>query len=370
MAIPNSGPLGLRATIGNEFYGNATGSDISIHEMSQAEGFSTPDTFAEFYGYSSAVTVDLNGGQSRTGAPGAASFGTMNYDVNAPSGKGFSNSDAQNAAINAGLPNAFTANFTRTGDTSGRWGFTTPDGNFPDGSYQLQTNNMTFSQPSSPLYTFGLTYSSPFSQGTQTRTCFAGAVASVGITRTTSQHGYLWDSISQPQTCNSSQFSGVACIGYCNINQGVTWCSNALNSSYNATVSMNAPNGCRWSIAVAQWIGAPPWGSGGDQHSAGFARIEYNVNNCIDPRVSAQVKFCFPGSTSGTCVCNINANINRGASPSAFYADYGMWGGANSGQYTMGLHTNHHAYLGPNTTASYPYTKSSDIRLKNTITYL
>ena len=48
MAIPNSGPLGLRAQIGNEFYGNATGSDISIHEMSQAEGFSTPDTFAEF----------------------------------------------------------------------------------------------------------------------------------------------------------------------------------------------------------------------------------------------------------------------------------------------------------------------------------
>ena len=51
MAIPNSGPLGLRATIGNEFYGNATGSDISIHEMSVAEGFSTPDSFAEFYGY-------------------------------------------------------------------------------------------------------------------------------------------------------------------------------------------------------------------------------------------------------------------------------------------------------------------------------
>ena len=49
-----------------------------------------------------------------------------------------------------------------------------------------------------------------------------------------------------------------------------------------------------------------------------------------------------------------------------------MWGGANSGQYITGMHLNHKDYLGPNTSVAWPYdrTVSSDIRLKNTITYL
>lgn len=58
MAVPNSGPLGLRAEIGLEVYGNVTGSDISLHQLAQLAEFSTPDEMGEFYGYTS-VTIPV-----------------------------------------------------------------------------------------------------------------------------------------------------------------------------------------------------------------------------------------------------------------------------------------------------------------------
>ena len=194
MAVPNSGPLGLRAQIGNEFYGNVTGSDISIHTMAVAEGYETPDAFSEFYGYSSVVTVTLDGGQSRTGSPGSSGFGSMTFNVNAPSGKGFTNSDANAAAINAGLPTpTFTANFSRTGTSSGRWYISTPDGNFPDDNYALQTGNMTISNPSTNLYTLSVTFSGTYT-GTSNSTVFQGETASVSRSQSHGTVGLIYNS--------------------------------------------------------------------------------------------------------------------------------------------------------------------------------
>lgn len=53
MAVPNSGPLGLRAEIGLEVYGNVTGSNISLHQLAQLAEFTVPDEMGEFYGYTS-----------------------------------------------------------------------------------------------------------------------------------------------------------------------------------------------------------------------------------------------------------------------------------------------------------------------------
>lgn len=67
MAVPSSGQLKLRGNgdgtgIGEEVFGNVTGSNISLHAMSIDAGFTTPDPMGEFYGYSACTiaTFDLN----------------------------------------------------------------------------------------------------------------------------------------------------------------------------------------------------------------------------------------------------------------------------------------------------------------------
>lgn len=64
MAIPSSGQLKLRGNgdgtgIGEEVFGNVTGSNISLHAMSIDAGFTTPDPMGEFYGYSACSVVTL-----------------------------------------------------------------------------------------------------------------------------------------------------------------------------------------------------------------------------------------------------------------------------------------------------------------------
>lgn len=61
MAVPNSGELELRNDIGNEVYGNVTGSDISLHDMSEYAGFSTPDAMSDFYGWSNIELPAVSG---------------------------------------------------------------------------------------------------------------------------------------------------------------------------------------------------------------------------------------------------------------------------------------------------------------------
>ena len=366
MAIPNSGPLGLRATIGNEFYGNVTGSDISIHEMSQAEGYSTPDTFSEFYGYSSAVTITLDGGQSRTGAPGASGFGTMNYNVNAPSNKGFTNSDAQNAAISSGLPAAFQANFVRTGTSVGRWDFTTPDGNFPDASYALQTTNMSIQNPSTPIYTFNVNGGGS-APGQYTSTAFQGETAGISMSVNQNTIGYLIGGNANAQSPGNTvnTFGGQSNSA----SQGVS-INRTLNGNVQSSAQMQAPGSPTTARAPEGGIVAPPWGQNPVSNMQGFAYALYTSNQYVDNRVSACIQFHYnhPGG-SGTNNSGINFHRGQFPVPNQFFQG---WAGSGSGNYCLCLRSNHifNTVFGyPNPSPSWGWT-ASDIRLKNNITYL
>ena len=57
MAIPASGPLAEYATIGTEL--GVAQTNVSIRGMSQTAGFTQPDAFSEFYGYSSNPCTDI-----------------------------------------------------------------------------------------------------------------------------------------------------------------------------------------------------------------------------------------------------------------------------------------------------------------------
>ena len=59
MAVPSSGQLRLRGDIALEVDGVATGSNVSLRNLSSSAGFSTPDNMSEFYGYSSATAPSI-----------------------------------------------------------------------------------------------------------------------------------------------------------------------------------------------------------------------------------------------------------------------------------------------------------------------
>ena len=346
MAVPNSGPLGLRAQIGNEFYGNVTGSDISIHEMSQAEGFETPDTFSEFYGYSSAVTVTLDGGQSRTGAPGSGGFGSMTYNVTAPSGNGFTNSDANAASINAGLPTpTFSANFNRTGTSTGRWSISTPDGNFPNDSYALQSGDWTISQPSTPLYTLSVTFSGTYS-GTSTSTVFQGSNASVGRSQSHSTVGLLYTnganvpSLSSTLTANPFGGPGTTTQG-ANITR-------TMNSNFSGNATVFAPGNDTWARTPSAWVAAPPWGNptGVVQNGQTFYQFYYPNSTLVDPRVTGNIRFNGPfGQTEQGTPISIGNNNQFKSQPLP-----------GTGTFSVSLHSNHpHAPDVGGASSPYPF---------------
>lgn len=88
MAIPNSGPLCLRATINQEVEGNSTDNNVSLRNLSSTAGFSSPDAMSEFYGYDP-VTMDflvLAAGAS--GAEGGGGSGGMRVSYGSTSGRG------------------------------------------------------------------------------------------------------------------------------------------------------------------------------------------------------------------------------------------------------------------------------------------
>ncbi len=60
MAVPSSGPLGLRADIALEVDGSATGNNVSLNTLSSQAGFTAPNGMEEFYGYSSAVAPTVS----------------------------------------------------------------------------------------------------------------------------------------------------------------------------------------------------------------------------------------------------------------------------------------------------------------------
>lgn len=342
MAVPNSGPLGLRAQIGNEFYGNVTGSDISIHEMSQAEGFATPDTFSEFYGYTSVVTITLDGGQSRTGSPGASGFGTMNYNVNSPSGTGFTNTDAQNASINSGLPAAFTANFTRTGQTSGRWGFTTPDGNFPDDSYALQTTNMTIQNPSSPLYNLTVQVQNQAS-GTYQSTVVQGQTASINASQSQGQIGIIQSSNSNWQINPAYGWTSNQSGGAGSISQGVN-ISKVLNANSSGQMQLQNPQQGQGATGISGGINAPPWPNNPITRIQFFAYAYYFQGNLnLDNRVSAClcVAYNSPGGATNNCFMHINVHRGPSQIPNQFFQ---IWQPSGTGNYCVSMHSNHIFY--------------------------
>jgi hypothetical protein len=60
MAVPSSGQLRLRADIALEVDGSATGSNVSLRNLSASANFSAPDNMSEFYGYSAASPATLS----------------------------------------------------------------------------------------------------------------------------------------------------------------------------------------------------------------------------------------------------------------------------------------------------------------------
>jgi len=344
MAVPNSGPLGLRAQIGEEFYGNATGSNISIHEMSVAEGFSTPDNFSEFYGYTSVVTITLDGAQSRTGSPGASGFGTMTYDVTAPSGRGFTNSDANAAALNSGLPTpTFSANFSRTGTSNGRWYIGTPDGNFPLLSYALQSSDWSLSNPSTPLYTLSVTFSGTYS-GTSTSTVFQGETAGVGRSQSHSTVGLLYSNganvPSLSSTLTANPFGGGSTTQGANINR-------TMNSNFSGNATVFAPGNDTWARAPSGWVATPPWGNptGVVQNGQTFFQIYYPDSTNTDPRVSAQLRFNGPFGQAQQGVPITIGNNNQFRQQSL----------PGTGTFTVSLHSNHPHAPDISQSPAYPY---------------
>jgi hypothetical protein len=77
MAVPSSGPLGLRADIALEIDGSATGSDVSLNTLSSQAGFTAPNGMEEFYGYSSAVAPTVS-----TSAISNVSYNTLRANGN------------------------------------------------------------------------------------------------------------------------------------------------------------------------------------------------------------------------------------------------------------------------------------------------
>ena len=352
MAVPSSGPLGLRSNLGLEVFGNETGSDISLHALALDAGFSTPDEMSEFYGYTSEVTVSLNGGQSRTGSPGSSGFGSMYFDVSAPSGRGFTNTDAGNASINSGLPSAFTYNFSRTGTSTGRYYITTPDGNYPNDSYALQSSNFTVSTPSTPLYTLTVSFSGTFT-GTGSSTVFQGSNAGVGRNRTSS-FATLYNNNA------TGSGSGVSVSGYgsSQVNQGVG-ASRSMNGNFSTNVSTNASSSDQWARVPSGGINSPPWGNGGSQNAQAFVTCYYPSQSLVDSRVSACCQFNF--STG------VQQNYGLWIRPDATNSFYQHFT-PGSGTYTVSVKSNHP--LGSTIgSASSPWF-GSDIRIKTDITYL
>jgi len=60
MAVPLTGPLGLRKDINLEVNGNVTDENVKLHQLSISAGFSTPDAMSDFYGYSSVVSPSVS----------------------------------------------------------------------------------------------------------------------------------------------------------------------------------------------------------------------------------------------------------------------------------------------------------------------
>ena len=84
MALNTTGKLELRGDgtegtgIGNEVYGNVTGSNISLAQVSISAAFSAPHSMAEFYGYSSnnpATSVYLRDNYGQTTNPNQSPCG-------------------------------------------------------------------------------------------------------------------------------------------------------------------------------------------------------------------------------------------------------------------------------------------------------
>lgn len=346
MAVPNTGPLGLRAQIGNEFYGNVTGSNISIHEMAVAEGFETPDAFSEFYGYSSVVTVTLNGGQDKTGTPGSSGFGSLYFDVSAPSGRGFTNSDASAASLNAGLPSAFTSNFQRTGTSNGRWYITTPDGNFPNDNYALQSGDFTISNPSTPLYTLSVTWTGTWT-GTSNSTVFQGSQAGVGVGRSIPYGiALLWSDNGQ------GSGSGVSVTGFGagSVSQGVS-AYRTMNGNFSTTVSTYGNSSDMWAATPFGAIPAPPWGNPPTTYrGAAFAQAAYGTNSSVDPRVSANLSFNW-----GNGQDNRGIYIDRGPGYAQYFSSWFAGGIPPTGTYYVQMQSNHQLNTSIATSPSWPY---------------
>ena len=277
-----------------------------------------------------------------------------------------SNSDAQNAAINAGLPNAFTANFTRTGDTSGRWGFTTPDGNFPDASYALQTTNMSIQNPSTPIYTFNVNGGGS-APGQYTSTAFQGETAGISMSVNQNTIGYLIGGNANAQSPGNTvnTFGGQSNSA----SQGVS-INRTLNGNVQSSAQMQAPGSPTTARAPEGGIVAPPWGQNPVSNMQGFAYALYTSNQYVDNRVSACIQFHYnhPGG-SGTNNSGINFHRGQFPVPNQFFQG---WAGSGSGNYCLCLRSNHifNTVFGyPNPSPSWGWT-ASDIRLKNNITYL
>lgn len=64
MPVPSSGPLRLRADINLEVNGNDTDNNVSLGSLSDASGFTEPDTMSEFYSYTSCTAPTQIGSQS------------------------------------------------------------------------------------------------------------------------------------------------------------------------------------------------------------------------------------------------------------------------------------------------------------------
>ena len=280
MGVPNSGPLGLRGQIGKEFYGNETGSDISIHAMAVAKGFAAPDAFSEWYGYTNNVTVTLDGGQAKVGPPGSAGFGSLTFNVTAPSGRGYTSTDVSNATL-TGLPAAFVASFASTGTSTGRWSITTPDGLYPDASYALLTSSLSYSNPSTPLYTLNVTFSGfePFFNGNRSATVFQGSTAGVGIGTTTAA-GYVWNDNAN----GSGNGLSVVGSGAGNITKYLS-AYRVMNGNFTGNVSYYAQSSCNLATMPQGYVNAPPWSSGQSQGMQSWMTQWYPSNAGVDTRV-------------------------------------------------------------------------------------
>lgn len=347
MAIPLSGSLGLRSSIALEVFGNNTGSDISLRAMADAAGFSTPDEMGEFYGYSSVVTVTLDGGQSRTGTPGASGFGSMTFDVTAPSGRGYTSTDRANATL-TGLPSAFVASFATTGTSTGRWSITTTDGNFPDDDYALLTANFSISNPSTPIYTFTANWQgyqgSP--SATTSTTAFQGCGASLNRSTSTGIGCVFF----QPAAANAPSPFIANATGVGGINASTNVSISALNSNCSTNVSYTHSPGYQTDAQPpSAVIQHPPWNFGtgcavGDPTT--FTQIYYNPGQtCIDNRVRAHVCISLNGgSTNCQWYSFNNARIDNQSGINRFYQPGNIWPNPEEGQYCVFVNTNHPNY--------------------------